>query len=242
MKKAIIGGIAAAAVALGIAGAVPAQAHADAATQDATFVAGVRAGGVTGSVPVLIANGHAVCYNIDVVGQTPAQAQHNVSLQTDMDENHSIWFTIAAIDTYCPWNTKLMPGQTDATGSTAGTTSGTSTAAPSLSATVPGTDSQGWLAYHAARCDPGNPAAAVARTTKSVLVVCQTGPGNYYYRGLRLSDSASIELANAVRSSQGFDVTNPVDGTRYQIRPTDISITSPGDQVSSEPMIQYAAS
>jgi hypothetical protein len=47
--------------------------------------------------------------------------------------------------------------------------------------------------------------------------------------------------AHAVRSSDGFDVTNPVDGTRYQVRPTSISIRSPGGQVSTEPMIQYAA-
>jgi len=118
MKKMIVGGLAAAGVALGIAAAVPAQAHADATTQDATFVAGVRAGGVTGSVSTLIANGHTVCYDIDVAGMRPADVQHQIWLQTDMDENHSIWFTIVAIDNYCPWDTHLMPGQTDATGST----------------------------------------------------------------------------------------------------------------------------
>ncbi len=105
----------------------------------------------------------------------------------------------------------------------------------------PGTDSQGWVGYPGARCDPGSSPAVMARTTQSVLVVCEIGPANYYYRGVRLSDNASIELANAVRSSDGFDVTNPVDGTRYEVRPTGISITSPGGQVSSEPMIEYAA-
>ncbi len=81
----------------------------------------------------------------------------------------------------------------------------------------------------------------MARTTQSLIVVCEIGPATYYYRGLRLSDGASIELANAVRSSDGFDVTNPVDGTRYQVRPSSVSITSPGGQVSVEPMIQFAA-
>ena len=81
----------------------------------------------------------------------------------------------------------------------------------------------------------------MARTTQSVLVVCQVGPGNFYYRGVRLSDGASIELANAVRSSQGFDVTNPTDGTRYQIRPTSLTITPPSGQASSEPMLDYAS-
>ena len=81
----------------------------------------------------------------------------------------------------------------------------------------------------------------MGRTTQSVLVVCEIGPANSYYRGLRLSDDASIELANAVRSSDGFEVTNPVDGTRYQVRPTSISITSPSGEVFTETMIQYAA-
>jgi serine/threonine-protein kinase len=49
------------------------------------------------------------------------------------------------------------------------------------------------------------------------VVVCQAGPGNFYYRGVRLSDGASIELDGAVRSSGGFDVTNPADGTRYPV-------------------------
>jgi hypothetical protein len=79
---------------------------------------------------------------------------------------------------------------------------------------LPGTDARGFVDYSAARCDPGSTPAVMQRTTQSVLVVCEIGPANYYYRGVRLSDSASIELANAVRSSDGFDVTNPVDGTR----------------------------
>jgi hypothetical protein len=73
-------------------------------------------------------------------------------------------------------------------------------------------------------------------------VVCQTGPGSFYYRGLRLSDGAGIELANAVHSSVGFDVTNPTDGTRYQIRPNVVNIVSPDGQVSSEPVLQYTSS
>jgi serine/threonine-protein kinase len=115
----------------------------------------------------------------------------------------------------------------------------TTTSKPRLS--LPDTDAQGFVGYPAGRCDPGGTPALMGRTTQSVIVVCEVGPANYYYRGLRLSDGASIELANAVRSSGGFDVTNPVDGTRYQVRQTGISITSPNGQVFSEPMIEYAA-
>jgi hypothetical protein len=59
--------------------------------------------------------------------------------------------------------------------------------------------------------------------------------------GVRVSDGASFELANALRTSSGFDLTNPTDGTQYQVRPNVLNIISPGDQVDSEPMVQYAS-
>jgi serine/threonine-protein kinase len=116
-------------------------------------------------------------------------------------------------------------------------------AAPSQSPikSLPGTERLGWINYPSARCDPGNQPVVMARTTQSVLVVCQIQPGNFYYRGVRLSDGASIELASAVRSSAGFDVTNPTDGSRYQIRPTTRTIAPPDGPPSSEPMLQYAS-
>lgn len=116
------------------------------------------------------------------------------------------------------------------------------TAQLSIITSLPGTDYLGWTAYPSARCDSGTQPAVIARTTKSVLVVCQIQPGNFYYRGVRLSDGASIELADAVRSSEGFDVTNPTDGTRYEIRPTRLTFAPPDGPVSSEPMLQYASS
>jgi serine/threonine protein kinase len=106
----------------------------------------------------------------------------------------------------------------------------------------PGTDAQGWIAYPAARCDTGTQPAAIARTTQSVLVVCQIQPGTFYYRGVRLSDGTSIELANAVRSSIGFDVTNPTDGTRYLIRPTSLTIAPSEGKASTETILEYASS
>jgi serine/threonine protein kinase len=121
------------------------------------------------------------------------------------------------------------------------TTESSTPSQPSI-ASPPGTDEQGWIGYPAARCDPGTQPAAMARTTQSVLVVCQIQPGAFYYRGVRLSDGASIELANAVRSSVGFDVTNPTDGTRYQIRPTSLTIAPPDAPASTEPMLEYASS
>jgi serine/threonine-protein kinase len=80
----------------------------------------------------------------------------------------------------------------------------------------------------------------MARTTQSVVVVCQIQPGNFYYRGVRLSDGASIELANAVRSSGGFDVTNPTDGPLPNPA-TSLTIVSPDGPASYEPTLQYAS-
>jgi serine/threonine protein kinase len=112
-----------------------------------------------------------------------------------------------------------------------------STPAP---AALPGTDAQGFIDYPGARCDAGSSPAALARTTQSAFVVCRSGPGDFYYRGVRVSDGAGIELANVVRSSGGFDVTNPTDGTRYQIRPDSLTIIPPDGQAVTEPMVQYA--
>jgi serine/threonine protein kinase len=126
------------------------------------------------------------------------------------------------------------------------TSSGTPTSQPTSTSPVPvalpGTDAQGFTDYPGARCDAGSSQAALARTTQSVLVVCRTGPGAFYYRGVRLSDGAGIELANVVRSSGGFDVTNPTDGTRYQIRPDGLTIIPPDGQAVTEAMVEYATS
>ena len=92
---------------------------------------------------------------------------------------------------------------------------------------------------HAATRETGT--AAMGRTAQSVVVVCQIQPGNFYYRGVRLSDGASIELVNAVRSSAGFDVTNPTDGTLYRIRPTSLTIAPPDGPAFFEPMLEYVS-
>jgi len=120
-------------------------------------------------------------------------------------------------------------------------TSPDSSAVTSGIASVPGADQHGWIGYPAARCENGTQPAALARTTQSVLVICEIQPGSFYYRGVRISDGASIELANAVRSSVGFDVTNPSDDTRYEIRPKTLTIVSPSGQASTEPVIEYSS-
>jgi hypothetical protein len=74
------------------------------------------------------------------------------------------------------------------------TESTTTTPQPRING-LTGTDGLGFIGYPAARCTLGSEPASEVRTTQ-LIVVCQTGPGSFYYRGLRLSDGAGIELAN----------------------------------------------
>ncbi len=118
------------------------------------------------------------------------------------------------------------------------------TSAPSTSSTplpaMPGTDAQGFVG-HTARCEEGSTPVAAIRTVSSLAVVCETAPGSYTYRGERLSDGANLQLANAVPAGGGFDVTNPADGARYEVRPDRLTISSNGRVDSSEPPLQYAS-
>jgi serine/threonine protein kinase len=123
--------------------------------------------------------------------------------------------------------------------STTPTTSSPSTSATSLPG-MPGTDAQGFV-DHSARCDTGSTPAAAIRTANSLAVVCETAPGSYYYRGERLSDGAKLQLANAVPAGGGFDVTNPADGARYEVRPDRLTISSNGRVDTAESALQYAA-
>lgn len=110
---------------------------------------------------------------------------------------------------------------------------------PTLSRPVKGADGLGFVG-ETARCDPGNPPAAVVRTAKSLAVVCENLSGTYYYRGERIRDGAHIELSNAERVGDGFDVTNPVDGVVYEVRPYRLRIISYGHVDSAEPVLQFA--
>ncbi|MCV7232189.1 serine/threonine-protein kinase [Mycobacterium branderi] len=106
---------------------------------------------------------------------------------------------------------------------------------------LPDADAHGFLGYPDARCHGADVAALAARTTKSALVVCKSaGTGTYYYRGLRLSDGAAIELPGATPAGDGFDAVNPDDGTRYEMRREGLTIRVNGQVADTEPMVEYA--
>ncbi|MBY8857076.1 hypothetical protein K7711_11360 [Nocardia sp. CA2R105] len=102
---------------------------------------------------------------------------------------------------------------------------------------VAGTDRQGFLAYPGARCDFTNPAVAIGRTVSSLVVICETGVGRLYYKGMRLGDGSSVEIDDPVRTVSGFLVTNA--GVQYMLSRAELVITSGGTQLADEAMLSY---
>ena len=101
------------------------------------------------------------------------------------------------------------------------------------------TDRQGFVAYQGARCNSTNPAIAIARTTQSLVVICETGIGRLYYKGMRLSDSASVEIDDPVRTATGFTVTNA--GVQYMLAPDALVISQGATQLADETVLMYWA-
>jgi serine/threonine-protein kinase len=147
-----------------------------------------------------------------------------------------------------PSTTTVMTAPTTSdeatTTSTPSTTTAPTTTSPSTSGApipgVSGTDAQGFVG-HTARCDEGSTPAAAIRTASSIAIVCETTPGSYYYRGERLRDGANLQLANATPAGGGFDVTNPADGARYEVRPDRLRILSNGGVDSDEPAVEFGS-
>ena len=120
--------------------------------------------------------------------------------------------------------------------STSTTTTKTSTSGTAI-AGLSDFDDQGFVG-HTARCDTGSTPAAAIRTANSLAIVCQTSSGSYYYRGERLSDGAQLQLSNAVPAGGGFDAVNPADGSRYQVRPDQLTISSSRGS-ETDPAVEY---
>ncbi|MCJ0906619.1 DUF4190 domain-containing protein [Rhodococcus sp. ARC_M6] len=101
--------------------------------------------------------------------------------------------------------------------------------------TVTGSDRQGFIS-NGPSCNANNPAVAVAITTGSRIVVCETGVGRYYYKGERLSDGAVIELDDPIRTREGFAVRN--GDVTYQLSPNGLVILDGGSELGSESAVE----
>ncbi|MFG1769212.1 protein kinase [Nocardia salmonicida] len=129
------------------------------------------------------------------------------------------------------------------TGSQTGYTtapSPTTTTVPPLQSSVSGADGRGFLTA-GPRCNDNDAAMSIARTTRSRVVICHTGDQRYYYKGVRVSDGAGIELDDPVPNGDGaYTVTNPSDGTQYQLDASALTIIKAGSVLASEPVIEFA--
>ncbi|BBY15276.1 serine/threonine-protein kinase [Mycolicibacterium litorale] len=151
--------------------------------------------------------------------------------------------TTAPYDESVPTTTRTTtPTTTTTTPSTTTTTSTT----PSTSTTgrapegVTGADAQGFVGHYA-RCDSGGSPAAMVRTAQSLAIVCRDDDDNYYYRGERLSDGATIQLDGASPAGGGYDAVDPSSGARYEVRPDRLTIVSNGRADTSERVLEYYA-
>ncbi|WP_161987373.1 DUF4190 domain-containing protein [Prescottella subtropica] len=117
------------------------------------------------------------------------------------------------------------------------TTHSAATSAVPLPSRIPGTDDQGFLRGTGPRCNSTNPAVVIARTAESRVVVCRTGVGRYYYKGVRVSDGSSIELDDPVPTGSGFVATN--GSVRYTLSSDSLVITDGTRALGNEPMHAY---
>jgi hypothetical protein len=101
----------------------------------------------------------------------------------------------------------------------------------------PDADSQGFLGYPGARCNSTNPAVVIARTAASALVICETGVGRFYYRGVGLQNGLSVEIEDPRAMGSGFIATN--NGAQYLVSPGALVITQGSSVLSNEPMVEY---
>ena len=120
------------------------------------------------------------------------------------------------------------PTSTSTTATTA-TTSAPSTTKTSSSTSTPdySADEHGYVDW-TARCDDSQTLMAYGRTERSLVAVCVDRDGDLEYRGVRLSDKASLELP-VTRGADGVLIATN-DGVTYSISPS-MFLVSDGDNV-----------
>jgi hypothetical protein len=88
-----------------------------------------------------------------------------------------------------------------------------------------------------ARCDGQLSAAAIARTAGSLVAICVDQGRAYQYRGVRLSDGATLNVGAESLGAREFVAHN--DGIEYQLGTEQLVITSGATLVRREPVVEY---
>jgi hypothetical protein len=100
-----------------------------------------------------------------------------------------------------------------------------------------GTDLQGFLGYPDARCNSANPAVAIGRTPKSLVVICEDYDGRFYFKGLGLTDGHSVKIEDFVLVEDKFTASS--SGVRCLVSPVALTITRGLATITNEPMLEY---
>jgi hypothetical protein len=105
-----------------------------------------------------------------------------------------------------------------------------------VAAAAPATDDSGFV-DSTARCAPPSKAVAFGYTASSRVAICKDdASGQFQYRGVRVSDGARLILG-ATSTDRGYVAEN--DGITYTVTASALVITSGGQQVRDEPMIEF---
>jgi hypothetical protein len=107
---------------------------------------------------------------------------------------------------------------------------------PAADAAPPATDDLGFV-DSTARCVAPSKAVAFGSTSSSRVAICRDdASGQFQYRGVRVSDGARLILA-AKSTDHGYVAEN--DGITYTVTSSALVVTSGGQQVRDEPMIDF---
>ena len=105
---------------------------------------------------------------------------------------------------------------------------------PSATA-APAADGQGYL-NSTARCPAPDTAVAFGSTQSSRLAICKTAGGQYEYRGVRVSDGATLTVP-ASQSGDGYVADN--DGITYTVTSKSLVVSAGNAVTREEPMVDF---
>jgi hypothetical protein len=103
---------------------------------------------------------------------------------------------------------------------------------------APATDGQGYV-DSTARCTPPDTVVAFGSTATSRMAICKTAGGQYEYRGVRVSDGATLTVP-ASQSGNGYVADN--DGNTYTVTSKSLVVSAGGKVIREEPMVDFHTS
>ncbi len=137
------------------------------------------------------------------------------------------------------------PTTPTATTTTTTTTTSATSSAPATTSTSPstsaspsagGTDAQGYV-DSAARCGDDQTLVVHGSTQRSRVVICKGSDGAYEYRGVRISDGASLRAAAEATGDGTYVATS--DGAEYTVTREELEVTSGGKVIYRDTWVDY---